>query len=479
MRKRVLFVLVAIALLACVLGALVACESYKATALKVVSDKNAVVESNGGLVVKQGDYLYFINGYADYLTDKGKDNWFGNVTKGAIVRVTYYEDGTLGDDPVIVVPKSVMASSENVGFSIFGEYIYYVSPSAEEDRTGKVQTDTLQFMRTKIDGTGTQVILNIDDTSVKYKYTSTALFYYKSEEKELYAKDLTAKSFKANKDGTLISDKVSSVYFPVNETYDPSKTETAIGDYVFYTKSSEDSYEYSNSLYVVSPAALTESKEVINPETYADGKYSISVIGASVEGDKLAIYYTKTSYVGTSSSGEVVGTYAYQFTSTAFSFNADNEKKLTSESLSSIFVLSYAEGVVVSGSSTKTALYHNDGTVDTFGDLKMDTLVAVTDTTFYYVKDNKLLFYNRDNASNAGLCYTEDKSTMTSFTGVEYFEGCLFLIVDDDYDYVYRLKVSTIDVADRDALVFERIGIVTDADNEKMEEEAKKDEEDE
>ena len=245
MRKKVLLKVIAIALLACVVCTMFACESYKASALSKVGDKNAVVESNGGLVVKQGGYLYFINGYTGYLTEKGKQNWFGKVTKGAIVRVTYNEDGTLGDDYTVVVPKSVMASSANVGFSIFGEWIYYVSPSAEEDRSGKVQTDTLQFMRTKIDGTDTQVILNWNNNSVEYKYTANALVFFDSENGKLYSKDLTVKKFKKKKPGDLIDEDVASVYFPKNETYDPKATSASVADYVLYTKNSEASYEYS------------------------------------------------------------------------------------------------------------------------------------------------------------------------------------------------------------------------------------------
>jgi len=217
MRRRVLLVIVAIALLCCVFGALVACESYKASPIDPVGDKDATVESNGGLAVKQGNYLYFVNGYTGYLTANGEDNWFGNVTKGAIVRATYKEDGTLGDY-VVVVPKSIMADSEDVGFSIFGEYIYYVSPSPDEDRnSGSVKTSTLQFLRTKIDGTDTQLILSIDNTSIRYKYTSKALFIYDtsdSENKILYAKDLTKNRFKKRDKGTVIAEKVTSVWFP-------------------------------------------------------------------------------------------------------------------------------------------------------------------------------------------------------------------------------------------------------------------------
>ena len=475
MRRRVLFVMIAVALICCVLGALVACESYKSTALEKVGDKNADVTSNGGLIVKQGGYLYFINGYTGYLTTKGSDNWFGNVVKGAIVRVTYHEDGTLGDDYVVVVPKSVMASSENVGFSIYGEYIYYVSPSAEEDRAGAVQTDTLQFMRTKIDGTDTEVILEIDDTSVKYKYTPTALFYYDSAASKLYAKDLTKKSIKTSDKGLLISEDVASVCFPKNETYSPAKGVT-IEDYVFYTKNSEDAYDYGNTLYVASPSGDV-NKEIVGATLDGDKKYNISIIASSSEAGKVTIYYTKTSYTGTSSSGSVVGTYAYRFENSNFAFNRTNEKLLTTETLSSVFALGYETGLVVYGSSTSTLVYGIDGVDDSCSGLNMSTLVAAVDGTYYYLDgDNLLLAFDMDNASNARYAYTTGEKVMTSFAGVEYLDGYLYFIVDDEYDYVYRLNLSTISVTDPDSVSFERIGILTEADETKMKEAEEKDE---
>lgn len=477
MRKRILLLVVVVALIACVLGAMYACESYKASALDKVGDKNAVVESNGGLVVKQGGYLYFVNGFTDYLTDKGKDNWFGNVTKGAIVRVTYNADGTLGDDYTVVVPKSVMASSENVGFSIFGEWIYYVSPSSEEDRSGKVQTDTLQFMRTKLDGTGTQLILNLDNTSVKYKYTSSALVYYDSADSKLYSKDLSAKRFKKKDKGNCIAEDVATVHFIKNETYNPAATGTPVADYILYTKNSEDSYEYGNTLYAVDPLGK-ENKTLIGPETYADGKYNVKIVASSVENDRLAIYYTKTSYVGTSSSGTVVGTYAYQFAADKnFAFTPANEVTLSASELSSLFPISYAEGVVKTGSNA--VIYYTTGAEPTaFGELNLATLLAVENGNFYYLNsDNVLLYYPLDKASNAHYAYTTGEKVMTSFTGAEYFDGYFYFILDDDYDYMARVKLSEIDVYSGKDAAITRVAKVTAADQAKMDEAAKEAEE--
>ena len=472
MRKKFVLVLVIALVLITVLTVLCACESYKASAIKPSGDKNAAVESNGGLVVKQGGYLYFVNGYTGYLKDKGKDNWFGNVKKGAIVRVSYAADGTLGNDYVVVVPKSIMADSENVGFSIFGNYIYYVSPSAEEDRSGNVQTDTIQFMRTKLDGTGTQVILNVKDTSVKYSYTPSALVWYDSENSKLYSKSLNVKKFKKKDKGKLIDDEISSVYFTKCDSYDPANKGKNANEFVFYTKASKDSFEYGNSLYVVH-ASGSDKKVVIGPESYQGGKYAVSVVASSVTNNKLAIYYTKTSFVGTSSTGTVLGTFAYEFQDTSFTFGEGAEVKLSSESLSSLYPLSYAEGIVAAGSGKAVIYYTNGADPKTFGDLTLNTLVAVAEGKFYYVNgDNYLCYYAMDNTENAHYALDAKDKVMTSFTGAEYFGGYLYFIKDDDYDYVYRVKLAGVTVYDASAYSYERIGIVTASDQAKMDEEA-------
>ena len=472
MRRRVLMVIVAIALLCCVFGALVACESYKADPISPVADKDALVESNGGLAVKQGNYVYFINGYSGYLTDNGEDNWFGNVIKGAIYRGTLKEDGSLGDY-VVVVPKSVMADSQDVGFSVFGEYIYYVSPSPDEDRnSGKVNTSTLQFLRTKIDGTGTQLILSVDNTSVRYKYTATKLFVYddtNSENKILYAKDLTASSFSASDMGDVVAEKVTSVWFPKNENYDPKKTEAAIGDYVFYTVDTEDEYDSDNVLCVASPD-LRVNKKVIKENSYTDKTYNISVIASALTDDgKIALYYTKTSYAALSTTAQAEGTFAYLFDST-FTFNEGAEKMISNDSLSGVYAVGF-EGLLQYGESNKTVFYKTNGEKISYGDLKMNTFITMDDTYFYYLNsDTKLLRFAKSDDQNACYAYSanDKQKFMTSFTGVDRIGDYLYGIVDDEYDYVYRLDLTTIDPTDPSATKFERIGVATEEDEAKM-----------
>lgn len=476
MRKKVCLLLIVAVLLIATLGVLYACgEDYDVDPIKPSGDKNAPVESNGGLVVKQGGYLYFVNGYTGYLTSKGDDNAFGKVRKGAIVRVTYNEDGTLGTDYKVIVPKSVMASSANLGFSIYGNYIYYVSPCKDEDRSGKVQTNILEFFRTKLDGTGTQKILSWNSNSVSYKYTPEALVYYDSANGKIYSKTFKNKKdgFDPESKGNCIASGVQSVHFIKNESYDPAVGVT-VADYIIYTKGSDSTGE--NTLCITDPHGSV-TKTPIVPGTFQseDYRYSVSVVASAVENGKLAIYYTKTEYVGTATSGSAIGTYAYQFEDTEFTFNVNKEKMITANALSSVYPLGYTEGVVATTSNA--VLYYMNGAAPVlYNSLDLSNLITIQasetlgKTAFYYLSSNKLLYYAVDDTENAHYAYTTDETFMSGFIDAEYFDGYFYFILDDDYDYMARIKLEDINIRVNDSVEIERVALFTSADQKAFDE---------
>lgn len=84
MKKKILAVIVAM-LLIC--APLTACnESYKEQAVEGKQDTSYAVISNGGSAVQYGNYVYYINGYRGYDDEDGEQNYWGNVTKGALYR---------------------------------------------------------------------------------------------------------------------------------------------------------------------------------------------------------------------------------------------------------------------------------------------------------------------------------------------------------------------------------------------------------
>ena len=92
--KRVLIV----ALLVCAVAVFAACQDFTWGPV-MGTDSDAVVTGNGSLAVRQGEYLYFINGNDDTSTlTAPEDNYFGQASvKGSIMKSRIAEDGSLTD----------------------------------------------------------------------------------------------------------------------------------------------------------------------------------------------------------------------------------------------------------------------------------------------------------------------------------------------------------------------------------------------
>ena len=250
MNKKLLTTIVCVIMCAVMMVALVACnENYKQDAVSTdLSDKT--VTSNGGLAVKVGKYLYFINGYA------GIDgvNAFGEAVKGAVMRVELVNGLPNRDTLTTIVPKNVYNTNAKSGLVVVGDYIYYTSPSVDKDNTGSAKTSEMWIMRTKLDGTGTQVIAEFEDYTTTYRVAGDKLVYLDAE-KSLHAIDLTNKKFK----DTVIAEEVTAVTYA-----NYADNANALQNVVFYTKAAENKNETHNEIW----AYNGENKKVI------DGRYS-------------------------------------------------------------------------------------------------------------------------------------------------------------------------------------------------------------
>ena len=158
--KKLLCVLIAtVAVLS-----LVACSSWKST----VSDFDGEVSSNGGFAVVKGEYVYLING----VSENSGDNAFGNAVKGAIVRV---KKSDLGKDNAVaetVIPKIVYNEyTENgAGLFISGNYVYFPSPCDKKNSQGVVKNTETEFIKAKLDGSEVNVVATIASSSVPYRF---------------------------------------------------------------------------------------------------------------------------------------------------------------------------------------------------------------------------------------------------------------------------------------------------------------------
>lgn len=354
MSKSKKAILAVAALLLAVTFALFGCESFSQKPIEG-GDASALVESNGGLAVKQGDYIYFVNGKAETMTVP-EDNYFGNVLKGSIMRGKL-ENGQITNANV-VVPKMMASISKDAGFSVYGEWIYYVSPSIKTDSKGTLNANEYIFYRTKIDGTNTQEIAVATGSSLKYKFSPTGLSYFISN--KLYFVDYAGKANASGIKATEI-ENVTAVFYTQSQTYDPGSDAVNYADFFFYTKSvldEDDVRQNFNEVYAASCDGRV-NKLLLHEKTYSDDptnleQYTFDVKAALPEADGVTLFYNKTYTTGQSTVNQA-GLFGAKFTSADFNFDKTKEVRyyISDTALSKIMPISLTEGIYVYDSTSK------------------------------------------------------------------------------------------------------------------------------
>ncbi|MCM1546411.1 MAG: hypothetical protein NC033_05170 [Clostridiales bacterium] len=224
-------------------------------------DTSAYYGSNGGFVTETEDYVYFINGK----TTNTASNTFGSVLKGSVQRIkkTDLNAGNYATTDT-VVPSVVYANSSNLnaGLYIYGGYIYYTTPSSDVNADGEVLNGTLEFKRTKLDGTGTSGKLwSTDNLGVDYRFVEvdgTVYILYALSE-NLYgtsATNIHSVNCSTGKN-TILAYNVASYAF---DTVD------ATNAYVYYTMNVPQYVELSspygyNQLYMVRADASASPRQ--------------------------------------------------------------------------------------------------------------------------------------------------------------------------------------------------------------------------
>jgi len=463
MYKKLVPLIIIILIISAILGA---CESFNFGPVSG-GDKNAVVYDNGGLAVKQGNFLYFINGYADYDTDP-KANFFGDVLKGAIMRGEIVE-GELKNVQT-VVPKKVMSSSVNNGFSVFGEWIYYVSPGTGTNNKGEVLTDYIDFFRTKIDGTDTEKITTIKGNDTKFKFTRDALVYYLDN--KLISIDISGKKFEE----TTIDEEVTSILFPENPVYDPASPSSP-ADYIFYVKDPESDYDLHNVVYVVN-ANGSGKKVLIDNTTYTSNPddlnniYTISLLDSSVTDNKLALYYTKKTVATVETQDK--GLYGYEFSGTDFVLDKANEKCFSLKTATKIFPVSFEKGVfILDESPSYLAKYKGENDLvpqKTAYDFPSSITMLGVSTLgekdyIYYINSDKVNRFPLDKSENAAIIISS--KVKTGWSGPDFIDDMMFYVSGSDaaYEqYTYLADLASYNLSDNTAFKNAVIGQMTQDD---------------
>ncbi len=207
-----------------------ACSNvYKAKPLDYVPSENAAV-SNGGFAVEKDNYIYFINGSEANTAD----NTFGTPVRGAIMRISKDNLSKRNYSSVdTVVPHIAYSGNNNAGIFVYGDYVYYATPSTEKNSDGEVQNTDLVFKRTKLDGTDTMknYYALYSNNSIEYRYVEVdkvVYLVYVATSEDLYGTSCTnihSVNTSTGKD-TLLAYNVNSVMFDKTDVTNPN---------IFYT----------------------------------------------------------------------------------------------------------------------------------------------------------------------------------------------------------------------------------------------------
>lgn len=324
MNKKIIAV---IALVLVLTIGLVACngKTYKASG---VADGNkyasSPVENNGSFVVKQGNYIYFVNAYVG----ADAENKFGKQEKSCLYRAELDENGNIIEGSrVALVNKNIYSTSTKSGIYVRGNWIYFASPNTDKTKSGEVNTKYLDFFRVSLDGKKTELLYTIANRSADFFVTDNSILVLDGG--ALKKIDLNKKSLgKINnkKNYVEVRSNVSSLQ--------PIVANGAFSGMALMVSNAadSDSWKKFNTLSVISADGTI--KDVITDNSFGGDADSylynatVSVKDYVVKGDKITVYYTKTD------KDSKVQLCAYTF-GTDFSFDSKNEVLLMQDASSS------------------------------------------------------------------------------------------------------------------------------------------------
>jgi hypothetical protein len=438
MNKKILLTLICVVVLLCTLSA--CSKTIKQDAVPG-AELDKPVENNGGLVVKQGKHIYFVNGY-----DANVVNDFGTPYKSAIMRAELDADGKLvADSQKVIVPLNAYSSSTSYGIYIYNGWIYYATPNAELDNSGEVNTVYLDFNRTKVDASETETLFTIKNRSADFRFTDGWLNYV--NEAELHAVNLNAKKVNNEKNDVSLMDRVGSSKMIVSDT--------AFGDYTLVVRNLDEatSYKTFNELWAVSADGSVKTC-LIGGTTYAtvdtdvNNTYKISIQTYNIVGNDLTVFYTKSKTIG--GTATVTGLFSYTFTGGAFAaVDSAKEKQLTYNTATAVTAVGDANNTALITDSSRVIKAQADSVNKPVEFTNEQKVVIGKGVTVKFVRDS-YVYYTASSSATAlfrfkldGTGVEEKVCDMTEYTSWAKGEiiGNYYYYLDSTTYYLHRIDL--------------------------------------
>ncbi|MCH5351400.1 MAG: hypothetical protein J1F39_05495 [Clostridiales bacterium] len=278
-KKNIISISAALVAVLGITPALAACSGDHYDKLEFpAQDTSYVVTSQGGNAVGYGNYVYFINGTRGYSDSDGTNNVWGEVVKGGLYRAEFNGSKTSGkdystfdikldennmtfkytestdyfDEPLNVVnvtaiaPKTIGTSGySGGGIFIYDNFVYFASPVNQKSSTGTVQVNRTDFFMMPLSGgKPTKIYTTADGVNTSssayafYKYGGSVYLVAQEESKIVTVRVDTAKQ-KADKP-VEYNEGVTSVYFPVRDTYYKGIDTNTTEDFIYFVRSVRD-----------------------------------------------------------------------------------------------------------------------------------------------------------------------------------------------------------------------------------------------
>lgn len=454
MNKKIIAV---IALVLVLTVGLVACngKTYKASG---VADGNkyasSPVENNGSFVVKQGNYIYFVNAYVG----ADAENKFGKQEKSCLYRAELDENGNIIEGSrVALVNKNIYSTSTKSGIYVRGNWIYFASPNTDKTKSGEVNTKYLDFFRVSLDGKKTELLYTIANRSADFFVTDNSLLVLDGG--ALKKIDLNKKSL--NK----INNKKNYVEVRSNvSSLQPIVANGAFSGMALMVSNAadSDSWKKFNTLSVISADGTI--KDVITDNSFGGDADSylynatVSVKDYVVKGDKITVYYTKTD------KDSKVQLCAYTF-GTDFSFDSKNEvllmKDASSSNVAAVKGIDKTSAFVTVSSAPylKKVGYDKEGKYkepqnvpekETKPESQLQRQITIRDVrdgyVFYTDASSAKALYRYNYASFGSIEELVAEFNLSSSWFAPVILGDYMYFLDGTKEYTYRVKLQTGDI---------------------------------
>ena len=442
--RKTIKIIIACALLACVIFALGACsENTKQKAVTTNIAEGATVQNNGGLAVKYGNYVYFVNGYAG----ESAANEFGKVVRGAVMRTTLDANGVPDYKSVeTIVPKNVFGEDKtHPGIYILDGYIYYNTTSVEKNSKREYKSTEGVLMRTSLDGSKTEKIIDFDDNNVILYAGDNSKYLVYSFENYLYSYN------PANGVIETLTKPNSKKPTEDKQTYVAVKF---AGDYVVYTMYNyEDESNYSSDyiIWVYNLKTGTNTKimnsDIYNGNTNRDVLYTTSVVDIIPSVNGFTLYYTKSGKNNESNNGF----YSQTFTDENPTYNKSTEVRYTYETTTNAYTkfTKLANGYTLAFNTNKIDVYDAQGqkvqdngvdlrfafkgSSDTVTITIIDFFETDTEVYVYYIYDSTFRYIKLFNKENG--VYTPANENMVKFFSAKYCSDYIAYDIIDNVIY--------------------------------------------